>query len=328
MRAPLRTGLLAGLLLLICVAPALAAKRVALVIGNDVYPKLPAEAQLRKAVNDAQAMAGKLRELGYTVTAGENADFRQFYALWEKFSAGVAPGDEVAIFFSGHGVAIKGQNFLVPVDAVPPKSGEQTAFRKQLIDLGELAEVLKDERQPRVALFIIDACRNNPFRSADGTRAIGGAKGLAMVEPPKGTFMMFSAGSGELALDRLSDTDPDPNSIYTRNLLPLLGQKGLTIQDVAQKVRAEVSSPAPRATTIRTQVIATSCWVSAGHCVLRGARTAQAKRQRRSSQRSPRHPIWRLPLGRRPRTAAAGPCSRRSSSASQTASLPISRRRS
>ncbi len=223
-------------------SPAQATKRVALVIGNDDYPKLPAEAQLKKAVNDARAMAGKLGELGYSVTAGENADVRQFYALWEEFSAAVAPGDEVAIFFSGHGVEIKGQNFLVPVDAVPPNAGEQTAFRKQLIDLGELAEVLKDERQPRVALFIIDACRNNPFRSADGTRAFGGAKGLAMVEPPKGTFMMFSAGSGELALDRLSDTDPDPNSIYTRNLLPLLGQKGLTIQDVAQKVRAEVSA--------------------------------------------------------------------------------------
>ncbi len=70
-------------------------------------------------------------------------------------------------------------------------------------------------------LYVVDACRDNPFVSSTG-RSIGGTRGLTLVEPPSGTFVMFSAGAGETALDRLSDDDPNPNSVYTRVLLPSL----------------------------------------------------------------------------------------------------------
>jgi hypothetical protein len=88
-------------------------------------------------------------------------------------------------------------------------------------------------------MIILDACRDNPF-AADGTRSVGGTRGLARVEAPEGTFVMYSAGAGQTALDRLSDNDDDPNSVFTRSLVPLIRTKGLGLQDVALKVREQV----------------------------------------------------------------------------------------
>ena len=107
-----------------------------------------------------------------------------------------------------------------------------------------VAELRRDRRDlaahgPRLSLFILDACRDNPFTDTRG-RSIGGAKGLVPVQAEQGSFIMFAAGARELALDRLSDADSDPNSVYTRKLLPLLKQPGLRLPDVAQRVRGEV----------------------------------------------------------------------------------------
>ena len=70
-------------------------------------------------------------------------------------------------------------------------------------------------------ILVLDACRNNPFRTSEG-RSLGGARGLARQETPQGVFLLFSAGFGEEALDRLPGKDPDPNSVFTRTLVPLL----------------------------------------------------------------------------------------------------------
>ena len=92
---------------------------------------------------------------------------------------------------------------------------------------------------PKLSLFVLDACRDNPFTDTRG-RSIGGSKGLVPVQAEYGTFIMFAAGARESALDRLGDADSDPNSIYTRKLLPLLMQPGLRLPEVAQRVRGEV----------------------------------------------------------------------------------------
>ena len=88
------------------------------------------------------------------------------------------------------------------------------------------------EKKVRVALFIVDACRDNPFRDGSG-RSVGGTRGLARVEPAEGSFVMYSAGAGEQALDRLPGADASPNSVYTRTLLPILATPGLSLQEIA-----------------------------------------------------------------------------------------------
>jgi WD40 repeat protein len=106
------------------------------------------------------------------------------------------------------------------------------------------------DRHPQVGLYILDACRDNPFVDGKG-RGIGGTRGLARVEPPSGTFIMFSAGAKESALDRLSDNDPNPNSVYTRTLLPRLKASG-RITDIARDVRREVRELAASVAHVQT----------------------------------------------------------------------------
>jgi caspase domain-containing protein len=218
--------------------PAHAEKRVALTVGIDAYDKLPALEQLSAAANDARAMGTALRQLGFAVTVEENLARLDFLNAWQSFLNKLGPGDTAALFFAGHGVEIGGLNYLLPRDVPKVALGQDKLLAGGSIRFNELMDDLR-ERKVRVALLIIDACRDNPFRDGTG-RSVGSARGLARVEPPEGTFVMYSAGAGEQALDRLSGADLNPNSVYTRTLLPILAMPGLSLQDIAARVREEV----------------------------------------------------------------------------------------
>jgi hypothetical protein len=217
---------------------ALAAKRVAFVVGIDAYDNLPAQHQLRKAVNDAHALGETLQGLGYQVVSADNADRRGFNENWQKFLSLIEPGDEAAFFFASHGIEIAGQNYLLPRDVPKPQSGEASLVKNESLSVTQLLSDLQEEG-PRVSLVILDACRDNPF-AADGTRSVGGTRGLARVEAPEGTFVMYSAGAGQTALDRLSDSDDNANSVFTRSLVPLVKTPGLGLQEIALKLREQV----------------------------------------------------------------------------------------
>ena len=221
--------------LLCAAAPADAARRAALVIGIDEYDEVP---DLAKAVGDASAMAAKLRELGFAVTELENADRRTLNQAISTFAATLAEGDTAFVHFSGHGVEIDGDNYLLPADVPKPASGQKNFVKSEAIAMSSLIERIA-EGGARTRVFVIDACRDNPFEQA-GVRAVGNTRGLARVEAPAGTFIMYSAGYRQLALDRLGEDDSQPTSVYTRTLLKHLGAPGRAIDDVAQDVRAEV----------------------------------------------------------------------------------------
>jgi formylglycine-generating enzyme required for sulfatase activity len=218
--------------------PATAGKRLALAVGIDVYDNLPAHEQLRKAVNDARSMAASLRGLGFDTTVEENIGKLAFSRAWQKLLNRLQPGDTAALFFAGHGVEIGGLNYLLPRDVPKVTPGEDRVLAEHAIRFNTLMDDLRD-RKVGVALFIVDACRDNPFRDGRG-RSVGGTRGLARIEPAKGSFVMYSAGAGEQALDRLSDADPDPNSVYTRTLLPILATPGLSLPEIAGRVRRKV----------------------------------------------------------------------------------------
>ena len=226
--------------LLLSLWPAVAhAKRVALVVGINKYDNLPRERQLIKAVNDARAMEAALKSVGFDVIKAEDVGRSTFNQVWQQLLNKVSPGDEVAVFFSGHGVEIDGGNYLVPRDIPAVGSGESRRLKNEAVSFDEMRRDLATHG-PKLSLFILDACRDNPFTDARG-RSIGGSKGLVPVQAEQGSFVMFAAGARESALDRLNDTDGDPNSVYTRKLLPLLKQPGLQLPVVAQRVRREVS---------------------------------------------------------------------------------------
>ena len=169
-----------------------AAKRVALVIGIDQYDNLTPAQQLKKAVNDfhvcrrhpsgawlRRPTGGQRRAAGFLTTVA---------AVLNR----IEPGDDAALFFAGHGVEISGLNFLLPrtfrrrIWRRRDLKGVRS-FAEQLLGAGTRAN-------PQMMLYVIDACRDNPFVNTTG-RSIGGTRGLTLVEPPSGTFVMFSAGA-------------------------------------------------------------------------------------------------------------------------------------
>ena len=217
--------------------PAHAEKRVALVVGNNDYRNVP---KLLKAVNDARTMGDTLKQLGFTVMVAENQTRQAFSQTLLAFDKSVEAGDTAFFFFAGHGFEIAGQNFLLPTDVPAATEGQEELVRDASILADRIIERLQN-RKVRTAILVFDACRNNPFERA-GTRAVAGGGGLApMTQLPEGVFSVFSAGPRQTALDRLSNDDTNPNSVFTRTFAKELTQPGANLVQVAQRTRRLVS---------------------------------------------------------------------------------------
>lgn len=227
--------LLVALALQAVLAAPAAAARLALVVGIDAYAHVP---RLQKAVNDAGAVAGALTQAGFETVLLTDTDQLQLMEGVTAFAARLRPGDEAVFFFAGHGVEIAGQNYLLPADVPAVTSGQELLLTSRALEIDTLVQELQI-RGTRVTLLILDACRDNPFRRPGG-RGIGGARGLARVDAPEGSFILFSAGSGQTALDRLANDEAAPNSVFTRTLLPYLSAPGLEVREISQRVRSDV----------------------------------------------------------------------------------------
>ena len=211
------------------------AKRIALVIGNDAYEHVN---KLQKAGNDATAMARELTAAGFEVQLHLNLNYRSMVRSVETLSKRITGGDEVVVFFAGHGVQIKTGSFMLPTDieATTESEVEKTAY-----GVNDLTEKLS-EAKAAFALVMVDACRDNPLKAAGPGRSVGNARGLAAVEPPKGQMVIYSASRGQQALDRLNDKDPNPNGIFTREFIAKMRKPGLKIEDLVRDVQDSVEA--------------------------------------------------------------------------------------
>ncbi len=233
----IRRSLIAMVATLLLAGPALAQKRLALVVGNNSYQHV---SELQKAVNDARAVAGSLQRLGFTVILGENLTRRDFVQTLARLEAQVQPGDISFVFYAGHGVEIDGANYLLPVDVPNVGAGQQSLIKDEAISTDRLIQRLK-ARGARSQVLVLDACRDNPFRDQTG-RSLGTARGLGTAQPSTGVFILYSAGIGEVALDRLSDNDSNANSVFTRTLVPMMERPDMSLVTLAKDVRAGVKS--------------------------------------------------------------------------------------
>src|SRR6201997_3936873 len=221
-------------------APAHAEKRVALVIGNNDYKNVP---KLQKAVNDARTMGDTLKQLGFNVMVAENLNRQAFSQTLLAFDNAVGAGDTAFFFFAGHGFEIAGQNYLLPTDVPAATEGQEELVRDASVLADRIVERVQNKRV-RTSILVFDACRNNPFER-QGTRAVAGVGGLApMTQLPEGVFSIFSAGYKQTALDRLSNDDASPNSVFTRTFAKELLQPGEDLVEVAQHTRKLVSEMA------------------------------------------------------------------------------------
>jgi hypothetical protein len=217
-------------LLLLC-QPALAANRVALVIGNSAYKNAP---PLLNPINDAAIVEATLKDAGFDVVDTRlNVQAVEMRRALRDFADQARDADVAVVYYAGHGIEIDGANYLIPVDATLERD---TDIYDEAFSLDRVLLAIEPARQLR--LVILDACRNNPFsdkmKRTVGSRAI--SRGLARIEPStSNTLVAFAAKAGSTASDGSSKNSP-----YAAALVKYLGTPGLDLRRVFGFVRDDV----------------------------------------------------------------------------------------
>jgi hypothetical protein len=208
------------------VLPAQAEKRAALVIGNSTYARAP----LPNAANDARLMAESLKMQGFEVFTFYNAGQKEMKRAVTVFTSALKEKgkDTVALlYYAGHGVQVKGENYLIPADANIEKEADVDI---ESVGVSSLMSAL-EQSETRLNIIVLDACRTNPFGYARSAQ-----RGLARIDAPSGSIVAFSTAPGKAAQD-----GENGNSPYTAALAKAFGQAGLKIEDVFKQARVAVT---------------------------------------------------------------------------------------
>ena len=207
--------------------------RKALVIGNDSYRSVT---RLQNAREDAKAVAEMLTFAGWKVSLKLDLTEKEMKTALRSFKNDINPGDETTFFYAGHGVQFGTSNYLLPIDT----SGDSEEQVRD--DAIPLQRILDDmiEKKAKFTLALLDACRDNPFKTA-GRSIGGGTRGLAPTSAATGQMVVFSAGNGQQALDNLGGNDKNKNGLFTRIFLQEARKKGQTIDLTIKNVRSEVA---------------------------------------------------------------------------------------
>ncbi|GAB6123874.1 SUMF1/EgtB/PvdO family nonheme iron enzyme [Dysgonomonas termitidis] len=209
-----------------------AQKKAALVVGNNDYKELP----LKNAVNDANLMEVTLQKLGFTVQKVVNTSKSGFEKQLLTFIKNHKNADVRFFYYAGHGIQIDGKNFLVPVDA---SLDERENVTLEGLDFSTIFDQFQNSRTDAMNIFVIDACRNNPFKNRSwGSRGGVGDRGLVLrkADFTTGSFAAFAADNGQVA----SDGNNSDNGLYTKVLSDELLVPGLELNILFQKVRGKV----------------------------------------------------------------------------------------
>ena len=208
---------------LLAIEPAEASKRLALVVGNGNYSDLP----LANPVNDAKAIAEKLRKLGFSVDFQNNINRKTLRKSIRTFGGKLGADDIGLFYYAGHGMQVSGENYLIPIDSdinsedeVPDEGVSVNAVLRKM-----------ESAKNAVNIVILDACRNNPFKRSFRS----GGRGLRRVDGPVGSIIIYATAPGDVA-----DDGDGRNGIFTSHLLQHIATPGLTIHQIMNRVRNDV----------------------------------------------------------------------------------------
>ena len=221
-------ALLGVALWLVWSGEALAAARVALVVGNGAYA--PEIGKLKNPTSDAQLMADTLKGLGFDVALVTDADQKAMKRAIRDFGQKLretGPNGIGLFYYAGHGVQVDGENFLLPVGAEIQAEGDVE------LEAVSAASILSQMQFAgnAVNLVFLDACRNNPL-----TRSFrSGTRGLARVDAPRGSFVGYSTAPGDVSVDGESGNSP-----YALALVEELNTPGTSIEEAHRAVRGKV----------------------------------------------------------------------------------------
>jgi formylglycine-generating enzyme required for sulfatase activity len=216
---------------------------MALVIGNAAYTRAE---PLANPANDAQDMARMLEALGFAVSTGIDLGRDQMENTLLNFQVAIQDAEVALLFYAGHGVQVKGENYLLPIDA---DIEIELHLKRRTFSLSEIIDFMG--KQTSTNLIFLDACRNDPFThtalrthspnverartlALDGRHAL--SRGLAEVRAARGTFIAFATAPNEVALD-----GKGRNSPFTEGLLKHIPTPGQSVTDMMTAVIDEVA---------------------------------------------------------------------------------------
>lgn len=202
---------------------AIAERRIALVIGNGKY----AEAPLRNPVNDARAMAAALRELDFEVALLENADRHAMQRASLEFGRKLKDDVVGLFYFAGHGMQVRGVNYLIPIGA---QVGSEEEVEVEALDVNYILARMASAKN-QFNIVILDACRNNPFERSFRSSS----SGLAAISAPRGTLIGYATAPGSVAADGQGE-----NGLHTGELVAALKMPNLPLEQTFKRARAEV----------------------------------------------------------------------------------------
>ncbi len=199
-------------------------RRIALVIGNGAYQHT---GRLSNPVNDAQDMAQALKKNNFQVILKTDATLEAMADAIHHFGENLKGGGIGLFYYSGHGIQVKGENYLLPVDTNLTREDE---IKRKAINASDVLEKM-GEGKSHLNLVFLDACRNNPFPSSSR----GANRGLTSMNAPSGTLLVFSTNPNNVAEDGIGR-----NGTYTKHLLKYLDQPGLEVGMMLRQVRTKV----------------------------------------------------------------------------------------
>ena len=219
-------------LLFMSAIEAQADKRVALIIGNANYQNT---SSLANSANDAADLAAALTDVGFTVILEQNLDKRGMEMAIGRFARLAQDADGVLLFFAGHGIQYRGQNYLVPVDA---KIEDEFSLNFELTRLDDVLSAL--DRARGVKILILDACRDNPlvdrFTQRAASRDPVATRGLTRIDPGRGMIVAYSTQPNQVAVDGTGRNSP-----FTAALIKQISEPGLEVGALFRRVAADVS---------------------------------------------------------------------------------------
>ena len=224
-------------LALLASAEAHAVERFALVVGIDSYQNLE---PLQTARNDATGVADALTRHGFTVTRVLDPTRSELGEKIQQLTGAIKSGDEVVFFFSGHGVAVGGTQYMLPADLPESALSEEALLARSAFAAGDIVGQISDAGA-RITIAVLDASRDNPLAIPDepsvAERQLGQPEGEEI-------FILYSAGAGQQALHAPTSNSDRANSLFTGVLLPYLRDGSLTILEIARQVQVDVEKAA------------------------------------------------------------------------------------
>ena len=200
-------------------------ERLALVIGNSAYHTAP----LRNPVNDAEDMSTVLSGLGFNVTIKKNVDRRSLEDAIRQFGRQLRQGGVGLFYFSGHGMQVEGRNYLIPVNS---RIESESDVKYEAVDAALILDKMDDAKN-QLNIMILDACRNNPF-----TRSFrAGEQGLARMDAPTGSLIVYSTAPGEVAADGF-----ERNGVFTKHLIRHMQTPNMPVEQLLKRVRIDVAA--------------------------------------------------------------------------------------